>query len=155
MDGPAGVPGPQPLAGARRGRRPSRRAAHRLGPRTGGAVRRRAHRRAGVRGGPRRARSRGLAQDLGIARHPRVRPHRPRVVVHRGQARGAGAGPRGRASPSRPRDEQVVEGGAPRGVPRLQPERPRPDGGQRLQRPSDGSGVGAAALGRGGRRGAP
>ena len=76
-----------------------------------------------------RGRPRRLAEDLGLARHPRQRPHRAAVDVHRGPPRRAGAGARGRAARARHRHREVVEGGAPRRVPRLQPEREGPDRG--------------------------
>ena len=71
----------------------------------------------------RRLRARRLAEDLGLARHARLRAHRAALDVRRGAPRRAGAGARGRAARAEPGDEQVVEGGAPRRVPRLQPER--------------------------------
>ena len=53
------------------------------------------------------------------------------------ESRCADAGARGRASGARPRDEQVVEGGAARRVPRLQPEREGPHGGVGVFGPPD------------------
>ena len=79
-----------------------------------------------------RPRPRRLAQDVGLARHPRQRPHPSALVVRPGAARRAGAGPRGRAARARDRHQQVVEGGAPRRLPRLQPERQGPHGRERL-----------------------
>ena len=64
-------------------------------------------------------------------------------------ARGPGA--RGRTPRARPRHQQVVEGGAPRRVPRLQPERQGPHGGVGLLGAAHAgrAGVDAADLGRG------
>ena len=73
----------------------------------------------------RRPRPARLPEDLGLARDPRQRAGRAEVDVHRGPPRGAGAGARGRAA-DRAGDLEVVEGGAPRRLRRLQPERPRP-----------------------------
>ena len=50
----------------------------------------------------------------------------PRWTLHRGAARGAGAVARDRAARAGARDLEVVEGGAPRRLPRLQPERQGP-----------------------------
>ena len=69
----------------------------------------------------------GYPEDLGLARHPRQRPDRAALGLHRGPPGGAGARPRGRAPGAEERDQQVVEGGAPRRLRRLQPERARPD----------------------------
>ena len=86
------------------------------------------------RGGARRARgARGprahrLAEDVRLARHPRLRPHRARVGLLGGPPRGPGAGARGRTPRTGDRHQQVVEGGAPRRVPGLQPERQGPHG---------------------------
>ena len=127
-----GLPGAPPASGAGRGPRPSRRAARRPRPDAGDRVD--ADRRGGPRGaaGPRRRRPRGLAEDLGLARHPRQRAHPSALVVHRGAARRARPRPRGRAAGPRARHQQVVEGGAPRRLPRLQPERQGPHRRQRL-----------------------
>ena len=67
-----------------------------------------------------------LAEDERLARHARERAHRAALDLHRGPARGARALARGRAARARARDLEVVEGGAPRRVPRLQPEREGP-----------------------------
>ena len=64
-----------------------------------------------------------LAEDVGLSRHAHLRADPPRMDVHRGPPRRAGLRPRGRAARPRDRDEQVVEGRAPRRLPRLQPER--------------------------------
>ncbi len=82
--------------------------------------------RAGRAGGERAARRAGaarLAQDQRLARHPRQRAHRAALVVHRRAARRAGAVARDRTARAHDRDVEVVEGGTPRRVPRLQPER--------------------------------
>ena len=76
-----------------------------------------------------------LSEDLGVARNPRQRPGRAAVGLHRGPPSGAGPGARGRAARAEARDVEVVEGGAPRSVRRLQPERPRPHGRLRLLGP--------------------
>ena len=81
---------------------------------------------AGGEGRARRRRPDRLAQDLRLARHPHQRAHRAALDVRRGAPRGAGAGARGGAARARPRHQQVVEGGAPRRLPRLQPERQGP-----------------------------
>ena len=98
-------------------------------------------------------RSGRMAEDLRIARDPRVRADRAPLDVPRGAARGARARPRGRAPRARPRHEPVVEGGTPRRVPRLQPEREGPHRRLRVLGPSDRrrAGLGAAAVGRGSR----
>ena len=70
-----------------------------------------------------RARAARLAEDQRLARHARQRAHRAALDVHRGAARGAGAVARDRAARADARDVEVVEGGAPRRLPRLQPER--------------------------------
>ena len=73
-----------------------------------------------------------LPEDVGLARDPRQRADRARVDVHRGPPRRARARAGDRAADARQGDEQVVEGGAPGRVPRLQPERARPHGRERL-----------------------
>ena len=118
----------QPVAGAARRPRPSRRAARRPRP----DARQRLGRRAPGRDGrPRRAgrpRPARLPEDVGLEGHPHQRADRAAVGVPRGAARRARAGARGRAPRARARDQQVVEGGAPRRLRRLQPERARPHG---------------------------
>ncbi len=111
---------------------------------------------AGPRGRARRARDARrlrpgrLAEDVGLARHARLRAHRAALDVRRGAARGARARARGRAARAGARDEQVVEGRAPRRVPRLQPEREGPHGRRRLLGAADAgrARVGAADVGR-------
>ncbi len=112
---------------------------------------------AGPRGGARgprvarRARPHRLAQDLGLARDPHQRADRAALDVPAGPARGAGAGA-GRGAPGAgDRDLEMVEGGAPRRVPRLQPERQGPHRGLRLLRAAHArrAGVLPAPLGRG------
>ena len=67
-----------------------------------------------------------------LSRRPRARAvststsGSSRLGLHRGPPRGAGAGARGRAARAEAGDLEVVEGGAPRRLRRLQPERPRP-----------------------------
>ena len=73
-----------------------------------------------------------LAQDVRLARHPRQRPHRATLGVHGSASRRGRAGARGRAARARSCHQQVVEGGTPRRVHRLQPEREGPDGRLRL-----------------------
>ena len=112
-----------PHAGARRRSRSSRRAAHRSRSRPGRRVGRRAPGRDGGEGAARGARASRLAEDERLARHARQRAHRAALDVHRGAARGAGVLARDRAARADARDLEVVEGGAPRRLPRLQPER--------------------------------
>ncbi len=101
-------------------------------------------------GHARRSRTRRLAQDVGLARHPHLRPHRAALDVRPGASRGARAGARRRTPRASARDEQVVEGRAPRRLPRLQPEREGPHGllgvlgAAEARRPR----VGAAGVGR-------
>ena len=97
----------------------------------------------------------GLPEDQREEGHPRQRSDPPRVGLHRGSTCCARPRSRGGAPSPRHRVDEVVEGGAPRRVPRLQPERSRSDGGLRVQRPADAgrAGVDAADVGRGrGRR---
>ena len=82
----------------------------------------------GLRGYPKTSGSKGI--------HVNVRVE-PLWDCARGAPRGARAGARGRAPRARPGDEQVVEGGAPRRVRRLQPERARPHRRVVLLRPPD------------------
>ena len=86
---------------------------------------RRAPRRAGSQGVSRRSRSARLAQNQRVARHARQRAHPAALDVHRSAPRRARAVARGRTPRARSRDFEMVEGGAPRRVPRLQPERQR------------------------------
>ena len=101
----------------------------------------------GARGG----RAGRLAQDVGLTRHPHQRPDRAALDVPGGPPGGAGPRPRRRAAGARARHHQVVEGGAPRRLPRLQPERQGPDGRLRvLGAPAARcAGLDAADLGRG------
>ena len=75
-------------------------------------------------GGGRAAR---LAEDQRLARDARECAHRAAVDLHGGAAGGGRAVAGGRAAGARARQFEVVEGGAPRRVPRLQPERQGPD----------------------------
>ena len=99
----------------------------------------------GLVGWPKTSGSRGI--------HVYVRIER-RWTFDRGAPRRAGARARGRAARARARDEQVVEGRAPRRVPRLQPEREGPHGRERVLGAADArrARVGAADLGRARRR---
>ena len=95
----------------------------------------------GLVGWPKTSGSRGM--------HVYVRIE-PKWTFSRSAARRARVRARGRAACARPGDEQVVEGGAPRRLPRLQPERERPDDRRRLFGPADARrpSVGAARVGR-------
>ena len=112
------------------------------------------HGREGIaRGG----RARGLAQDLRLARHPHQRPDRAPLDLPGRPAGGAGAGPGRRTPRTVHRHLQVVEGGTPRRLPRLQPERQGSDRGLGLFRPAaarcarlDTLDLGGAAIGAGG-----
>ena len=73
----------------------------------------------GLRGYPKTSGSKGIHVNVRIE---------PRWDFLGGAPRRARDGARGRAPRARPGDDQVVEGGAPRRVRRLQPERPRPHG---------------------------
>ena len=90
-------------------------------------------------------RPRRLAEDVGLARHPHQRPHRAALDVPRGAARGAGAGARRGTARAGHRHQQVVEGGAPRRLPRLQPERQGPHGRLGLLRAADAGRAGLHA----------
>ena len=74
----------------------------------------------------------GYPKTSGLPRDPRQRPDRAALGLHRGAPCGAGPGARGRAPRAEERHQQVVEGGAPRRLRRLQPERPRSDDRVRL-----------------------
>ena len=124
-----GLRGPQPAPGPRRRSGPPRRAADRSRPRARGGLGRCARGRAGLPRAVRGAGLRRVAQDLGLARDARLRPARASLVVWRGPTGGAGRRARGGTSGAGAGHQQVVEGGAPRRVPRLQPERQGPDGG--------------------------
>ena len=78
-----------------------------------------------------------VAQDVRVARLPRLLPDPAPMDLPRGPAGRGRPGPRGRAARPRDRLQPLVEGGAPRGVPRLQPERQGPDGGLGLLGPPD------------------
>ena len=69
-----------------------------------------------------------MAQDVGLARDPRLRAHRAALELRPGAPGDPGGRPRGGAARARGGDQQVVEGRAPRCLHRLQPERQGPDG---------------------------
>ncbi len=98
-------------------------------------------------------RPRRVAEDLGLARDPRLRADRTPVDVPRGPTRGARARAGGRTARPGPRHQPVVEGGAPRRVPRLQPEREGPNRRLRVLGPPDArrARLDAARVGRGSR----
>ena len=95
----------------------------------------------GLVGWPKTSGSRGI--------HINVRIERA-LDLPGGPAGGARARPRRRGAGAGDRHEQVVEGGAPRRLPRLQPERQGPDGRVGLLRPAAARcpGLDAAPLGR-------
>jgi len=68
-------------------------------------------------------------EDVRIPGHPHQRPHRAGARVHRGPTGGTGPGSRRGAQDSGSGHQQVVEGGASRRIPRLQPERAGPHRG--------------------------
>ena len=105
----------------------------------------------GDQGGARGGRPGRLAEDLRLTRHPHQRPDRAALDVSRGASGGPRAGPRRRAARSGPRDLEMVEGGASRRLPRLQPERQGPDGRIGLLHPAAPRcpRLDAAGLGRG------
>ena len=143
---------PQPAPGPGRRPRPSRRAARRPRPgarrrlaadprRRDGHARRRS-RPWGSSAGRRRPGSRGIHINVRIERrwtYPEVR--RAALALARDVERAR----------ARDRDLEVVEGGAPRRLPRLQPERQGPDGRLGLLRPAAArrARLDAAVLGRG------
>ena len=117
-----------PLAVAPRRRRAPRRAADRPRPDARHRLGRRRRDRARGQGALRRARAGQLPEDQRQQGHPRLPAGAARVHVPAAAPRRARRGPRGRAAPPGARDQPVVEGGARRaGVPRLQPDGPRPD----------------------------
>ena len=126
MDGKPRLPRTAPASRARRRSRSSRRTARRSRSGAGRRVAADARGRAGRARDARGLRPGRLAEDVGVARHARLRAHRAALDVRRGPARGAGAGARSRTARAGARDEQVVEGRTPRRVPRLQPEREGP-----------------------------
>src|SRR5579864_1159635 len=90
------------------------------------------------------------AEDLELARHSRQRADPTPLVLRPGAARRPRLRPRGGAARPGAGHQQVVEGGAARGLPRLQPERQGPHGRQRLLGAAEArcAGVGAGDLGR-------
>ena len=123
----------QPARGARRRHGAPRRAAHRSRSGAGRGVAADPRGRRGRARGARRVRARRLAEDVSGSRgaHVWVRIARALGVRERA-ACGAGVRARGRAARAGDRDGEVVEGGAPRRVPRLQPERARSHDVQRV-----------------------
>ena len=93
----------------------------------------------GLIGWPKTSGSRGI--------HVYVRLE-PRWTFEEVRRAGLALGPRTGAPPARPRHHRLVEGGAHRGLPGLQPERQGQDHRQRLQRPADRSRLHAVRLGR-------
>ena len=138
LGGQPGLHRPQPAPGAGRRPGPSRRAAGRPRPGPGRAVGRRAP---GGPGGPRGARG-PRAAPAGPRRpgsrgiHVYVRIERRWTFPEVRRAALALAREVERRAPEH-RHQQVVEGGAPRRLPRLQPERQGPDGGLGLLGPPD------------------
>ena len=149
LDGAAQLHRHPPVACHHRRPRPPERAAHRPGPRRGRDLRHDTREVAAVcRELLEEARPDRLAEDLGIARHPHLRAHRAALGVQRRAPRRRRLRARGRATRAGSRDHRVVEGGAPRRLPRLQPERPRQDHRQRLQRARYGPCLRSVPLGR-------
>ena len=95
----------------------------------------------------------GVAEDLRLARLPRLHPDRAAVDLPAGAAGRRVGGPRGGEPRARPGHQPVVEGGAGGRVRRLQPERQGPHGRLRLLGAPDPGRprVHAADLGRGAR----
>jgi len=81
----------------------------------------------GLVGWPKTSGSRGIHHQ---------RPHRAALELRPGAPRGARDRARGGAAGAGHRDEQVVERGAPRRLPRLQPERQGPHGRVRILGPA-------------------
>src|SRR5512141_2318905 len=72
--------------------------------------------------------AKGVLEDHGLARVPRVRPDPAAVAVPAGAPGGRDGRAGGREPGAGPRHQQVVEGGAARRLRRLQPERQGPHG---------------------------
>ncbi len=83
VDGQPGLPRAAPASGARRRSRSPRRAARRSRPGAGRGVGPAARGRAGRARDARRLRARRLAEDVGLARHARLRAHRAALDVSR------------------------------------------------------------------------
>ena len=157
VDGEPRLPRAASASGARRGPRSSRRAARRSRSGAGRRVAAGPRSRAVVRATLARLRTGRLAEDLGSrGMHVYVRIE-PRWTFDRGAPRRAGARARSRAPRAGDRHQQVVEGRAPRRLPRLQPERQGPHGRRGLFGAADAgcARVGAADLGRDRRRAIP
>ena len=106
LDGQPRLPRAAPASGARRRPRSPRRAARRPRSRARRRVAAGARGRAGRARGARRPRPRRLAEDLRLARHPRLRPHRapldvrPRCGARRWRWRARSSGARRRSRPA-------------------------------------------------------
>ncbi len=125
--GAIGLPRPEPLDQPGGGPRPPRRAAPRPRPHRGLHLRRLPPRGRRLPGPPGGAGPGGLAQDLRLAGHARLRAPPPPLDLRGGAPRRPGLRPGDRAAPPRPGHHRLVEGGAAGRLPRLQPERPRQD----------------------------
>ena len=158
MDGESRLPRAAPAPGARRRPRASRRAARRPRPVPGvewPQVREVAR---VVQADAGRLRAGRLAEDLGLARHAHLRAHRDRAgpstkcAARRSRSRAKSSAARRRIA-----TQQVVEGGAPRRLRRLQPERQGPHrrGGVFGASDAGRARVRAADLGRGRLRASP
>ena len=125
--GPARLPRPPSLARPHRGPGPPRRAAPRLRSDPRIHLHRRqnsgdAQQRPAGRAGPS-----GMAQDLRQPRRPRVHTDRTAVGLLPDPPGGAGLRTGAGTAPPQPDHHQMVEGGTPGHLRRLQPERPRQD----------------------------
>ena len=118
---------PQSPSGPHRRPRPSGRAPDRPGSRPGHLVGANSRGGAGVARGSQGFRAGRLAKNVRLSRHPRLCADRTAMDLSGGSPRGAGGGARGGATRARDRHQPLVEGGTPRRVPRLQPERQGPD----------------------------
>ena len=144
---PTRVPRAAPASGARRRSRSSRRTAHRS--RSG------ARRRPGADLREVARVVRATLADFGLTGWPKTRGRAASTSTCASSAAGRSAkcaGPRwrcarGRAAGAGPRDEQVVEGGAARRVPRLQPERQGPHHCRAPTRSADARGARLGAAG--------
>src|SRR5688572_16585514 len=126
--------GAAPTSGALGGAGTSRRVARRSRPWSRGELGRRPRRGLGSPRFPRRNGAGWLSEDQRLAWYPRQRPHPARTQLQPGAARRARVVACGGATRTETRELQVVEGRTPWSVPRLQPERERPDDLLRLLR---------------------